>query len=171
MLVRIANSGNAPVVAADYESPIRLSLGSDARIFTADVVEAKPANLTVSPTIEGADVVVSPVLLNPGDSVTLQMLAQSEGGMTVGARIVGVSQIEDAAARGRKRREYFAFLGELYAGCFSVWMGVTGLRAGLDIKGVVAACFFICVGALILMGLLAQVLSRGRWSLRSYLYD
>jgi hypothetical protein len=93
IVVRIANSGNAPIRSDEYERPISLCFGENAQVLTAEVSETNPKSLQPTLTIENTQVVLKPILLNSGDSITIKALVSQYGGqLSVDARIVGVKK-------------------------------------------------------------------------------
>lgn len=94
IVVKIINSGNMPIVFTDYERPISLSFGEKAQILTAEVAETNPDSLRAAAEIEGKKVVLTPILLNQEDSITLKMLVNEfSEQITVNGRVVGVKDI------------------------------------------------------------------------------
>lgn len=101
--IKVINSGNVPIVSSDYERPVSLFLGDQARILTATVSETFPQSLQATVEPKGQAVVLSPVLLNGGDSITLKMLISHLGrDIEVDGRIAGVKEIHESD-RGRAR--------------------------------------------------------------------
>lgn len=95
LLLRIFNSGNLPIVSADYDKPIRIEFGKETQVLTAEVIKKNPPNLQSMITIEDRVVTLFPTLLNPEDSITIKMLVTKyEEGLQVNSRIIGVSRIE-----------------------------------------------------------------------------
>src|SRR3990172_5120414 len=95
--VRIINSGNTPILPADYERPISLKFGENAQILTADVAETAPDSIRASISVERQKVVITPLLLNAGDSIKLKVLVAQSGGEPIpDGRIAGVRQIRKA---------------------------------------------------------------------------
>ncbi|MFZ3064412.1 MAG: hypothetical protein WA277_03895 [Nitrospirota bacterium] len=68
--VRIINSGNIPILSTDYEYPVNLGFGEKTKILTAEVFQTNPKSLKATVNIEGAKVILRPVLLNSGDSIS-----------------------------------------------------------------------------------------------------
>lgn len=96
IVARIINSGNTPIVLADYERPVSLSFGKEAQVLTAEVTKTSPDSLQASIKIEEKNVVLMPTLLNQGDWVVLKMLVTKFGGeIAVDGRIVGIREIRD----------------------------------------------------------------------------
>jgi hypothetical protein len=93
-----------PIVSADYERPVSLSFGEGAQILTAEVAETDPdsiqTSVNIGKSVTGASsIVLEPVLLNGGDSITLKLLVSQLGEIGVNGRIVGVKDIRKLAAR------------------------------------------------------------------------
>jgi hypothetical protein len=107
--VRVFNSGDQPVVIADFEGPLRLIFPG--QIIKAAVAARSPGNLPAKISFDGNSVAVEPLLLNSGDSFSIQALtgvasdasgapavtSASDADATVSARIAGVKSIEKAA--------------------------------------------------------------------------
>jgi hypothetical protein len=97
VMVEVVNSGNQAIVGDDYERALCVDLGAGARVMSVEQVESEPVGIDVSPVIvESRDKVKArPVLLNPGDSFTLKILASAFAGTAcVAGRIVGVKEIK-----------------------------------------------------------------------------
>ena len=100
IVVKIINSGNVPILSTEYERPISLSLGEEARVLTAEVSKTYPDSLKASVTIEENKIVLAKTLLNGGDSVTLKMLVSKYGRkINVDGRIIGVKEISQRRER------------------------------------------------------------------------
>jgi hypothetical protein len=95
VVARIINTGNVPIVSTDYEDPVNLSFGENSQILTIDSSETNPDSLRVSTSIEKAKVVLAPILLNRGDSITIKMLiSQFDDEIKVDGHIAGVKSIQ-----------------------------------------------------------------------------
>jgi hypothetical protein len=156
VVVKIVNSGNVPITAHDYERPLALSVGAKAKILTAEVSETVPESLQALATIgpDRTDVVLTPVLLNGGDSATIKMLvSQFSGGIRVDGRIVGVKDIK------RLRESPLIFLLAL-AGIAMTMVGFFLLLSGTLSEP--WAPFFLIAGGYVLMiiGMLGSRQSR-----------
>jgi hypothetical protein len=94
VVARIINTGNVPIVATDYEDPVNLSFGENSQILTTDSSETNPDSLRASTSIEKTNVVLAPILLNMGDSITIKMLiSQFDDEIKVDGHIAGVKSI------------------------------------------------------------------------------
>lgn len=118
VVVTLRNSGHEPIKTADFERPLRIDCGERAEILTLELVETRPPDLKPELKLEGADssgtagswsfplwsggaagaaahtVVVTPLLLNKGDSLKLKALVNRMGAITVNGRIAGVKEIK-----------------------------------------------------------------------------
>ncbi len=107
---RIENDGNVPVPAGDFERDILFDLGKEAAPLTLEVSRTTPSDLNVPVFITNSAVGVSPLLLNPGDGFTIKALVRDLTSNEVQChyRIVGVSEMVDAAAQQKSQRAILA---------------------------------------------------------------
>jgi hypothetical protein len=109
IVIRVWNSGNQPLLAAEFERPIAFRVETGSRILSAAVVETDPTGVAAEIEQYQDAVLLKPSLLNPADSVTIKLLVRDMGkALWPDARIAGVKQI--TLVRERKR------LGILLAG-------------------------------------------------------
>ena len=93
--IRFINSGNQPISIDDFARPINIQLGSNTNILTCEVLEQNPKDLDVSILKMQNRLEIQPLLLNPNDSLTLNiLLSDYRGGLEVSARVRGISNIE-----------------------------------------------------------------------------
>ena len=111
VLIEIKNMGNAPITSDDFGSPIRIVVESDvenARILDAGITDANPRDLlqVASLTFDSRSAELSPLLLNPRDSLTLKLITAvvpierydfGFSGLTVTGRIAGVKRIRNVS--------------------------------------------------------------------------
>lgn len=91
---RIENNGNVAVEPEDFEKAIAIDLGEGASALTVDVTKVAPEDLEVETQAHKSQVEVQPLLLNPGDSLTLKIFARNfDGKVECHYRIVGVSKM------------------------------------------------------------------------------
>lgn len=100
---RIENNGNVQVDDADFKEPIIFDLGPVATALTADITDTEPDDLSAQVLLRGSEVQLQPLLLNPGDRVTLKIFARDLGDVTCHYRIRGVSKMVDAAAQRQRQ--------------------------------------------------------------------
>jgi hypothetical protein len=101
--VRILNSGNLPIIAADYERSVYLRFGENARILHASVYHKDPEDLPATVSIEDSNVVLTPILLNSGDSIRVAVLVDQFDELKVGGHIIGIKEIKDLSEEMRTR--------------------------------------------------------------------
>lgn len=77
--------------------PIIITFGNDTTIYTAEIVNKQPNNLSASISSEESIVALAPTLLNPKDSVMIRMLVTKSGSIKVDGRIAGVSKIQEVS--------------------------------------------------------------------------
>lgn len=97
-VVKIINSGTVPIPANDYERPICLRFGNNARILSYEIIDRIPESLQPKIYMKDeneANVTLEPVLMNGGDSVSLKVLiSEIEENIEVDGRIIGVREID-----------------------------------------------------------------------------
>lgn len=97
------NIGRQPIKRDEFDKPLALVFGEDARIISVEVEDESPAGLGVEFKIEGGNkVALEPLLLNSrerflygnGDQFSLKILGENVSDFSVEGRIEGVSKIE-----------------------------------------------------------------------------
>jgi hypothetical protein len=73
LIVKVFNSGNQPILAADYERPISFFTGPSSKILSAVITEVDPKNLSAEINLQNSSVVLRPLLLNAKDSLTIKL--------------------------------------------------------------------------------------------------
>lgn len=93
-IIRLINSGNTPITAADFVSPPTILFDEKSEIISAEVSEKNPNGLEASVTYNSTQVTVNPTLLNGGDWFEIKVLSSGQGNVTsVNGRVVGVREI------------------------------------------------------------------------------
>ncbi|MGZ3610287.1 MAG: hypothetical protein ACXVBU_09500 [Ktedonobacteraceae bacterium] len=100
VIIRIWNSGNAPILPNEYIDPISIAFGEGADIIDTDVLETSPSDIRekvrTSLKVNTGNVLLEPILLNSTDSLTIKILLtqqQITKELKIVSRIVGVNQI------------------------------------------------------------------------------
>jgi hypothetical protein len=138
---RVENSGNVPVEPDDFNQPIIFDLGKGASALTVDVTGIMPADLHGQVVLNGQEVELRPLLLNPGDGLTLKVIARDFAGkVTCHYRIVGISHMDDGTVQ--KQREHQRDLLRRLAGAV-----LESPFGSLLVSGAVAAVALIAVPA------------------------
>jgi hypothetical protein len=101
VMITVNNSGNEPIRVDDFERPLRFSWDEPARIIAAEVEEVNPEALR--PTLKAGpnQVVLEPLLLNPGDWLRIKVLINQVGNVSVDGRVVGVRRISKTVSSGK----------------------------------------------------------------------
>lgn len=114
IIIKIINTGNVPIKSGDYERPLHLNFDENAQILTAEVIETNPINIETSAKIEGRIVLISPALLNKGDSVTVKILVnQFNNKISIDGRIVGVKEIQKIVEKDIKTTLKYFIVGTM----------------------------------------------------------
>jgi hypothetical protein len=113
---RIENNGNVPVSSGDFEGPLAIELGHGAAPLTVDITNKTTPDLRATATHYETGVALAPLLLNPGDGLTLKILARNlQNKVECHYRIVGITEMTDAAAQrqNQSQRTFRKMLGEM----------------------------------------------------------
>ena len=93
-VLELTNDGAKPVPSSDFETPIEVSPSNKATIVRASVTGTMPRELTPSLSVEAGAMRMKPLLLNPGDSITIAVLTTGEPPVLISrARVAGVSSV------------------------------------------------------------------------------
>ena len=128
---RIENTGNVPVESSDFEQPITFDLGQGARALTAEASELQPPELEIQVQLNGQQIQLMPLLLNPGDGLTIKSFVRDlspSSQVKCRYRIVGVSKMVDARAQ---REAQLTWIKRIFSSTekFAVLVSVGALAA------------------------------------------
>lgn len=101
VILRIWNNGHIPVNAAEFLSGLVIKLNPNAEVIAAGITETTPGDLedrlkggSLLTTIGKDKVELAPLLLNPEDSITLQLVVRrANGEITVGGHVQGITRL------------------------------------------------------------------------------
>lgn len=94
-IIEISNTGSKPILAAEIEGTIDLQVSAKSKIIQAQIIKKQPNSLLPTLTITAQTASLQPLLLNPGDQITVAILTESGKPMLLPrARIAGVPEIE-----------------------------------------------------------------------------
>jgi hypothetical protein len=98
MFIEFSNSGNVPIERSDFDSPVEVRFEPPARIISVVVDSEEPKEIGALLSIqEENSVTLNPLLLNPGDKVTLKFILSSDTkGFEVFGRVIGIKVIREA---------------------------------------------------------------------------
>lgn len=152
IIVEIINSGNVAIKSTDYNSPINLDFGENARILTAEVIKTTPDSLDASINIKGTKVFLKPTLLNKKDSITIKaIVGQFNDPFTVGAHIVD-GEIRKSTKRNKIQDiRSFLVLFTIVALYGVLMIAVTGLLDSMKVEPVAA---FLISSTLIIIAII-----------------
>jgi len=134
IVLRIFNRGRLPINLNDYQTSIYVGLHPGAEILAASVIETNPPDLeeragkknhktTLIDKIEDERVYLRPVLMNEGDSITLQLLVRNtSGAVHVHGHIQGIRRITN----WQENRVWPKFL--TYAGAMVMAFAMLGVE-------------------------------------------
>ncbi|MBU7047991.1 MAG: hypothetical protein HXS54_16250 [Theionarchaea archaeon] len=106
ILFRVINTGNIPITKNDFEKPIVVSFGDNARILEISTEKTEPQNLEVEFKLKESSMEIDPALFNPKDYVIFKVLAGQCEGVNMITRIVGVKEIKDITYRRELYRDF-----------------------------------------------------------------
>ena len=112
-VLEISNSGSKPVVASDFEGPIRVSASVPSLIAKVRQTSSTPTSLSPTLTLQDGAVMLQPLLLNPGDVVRFTLVtANGKPKYSARGRIAGVSEISVSdTSIGRETRHQWISKG------------------------------------------------------------
>jgi hypothetical protein len=170
VIITVNNYGNEPIRVDDFERPLRFSWSAPAKILAAEVIEVNPE--TLRPTIQAgvSEIVVDPLLLNPGDWLRIRILINQAGKLSVDARVVGVNRITKISASEKvttaRTLRLTAITGALGSG--TILLMSAGQVLGLWTASGRAEERIVQTVVVIMLVLMADVLKAGVLDLVSY---
>jgi hypothetical protein len=170
VIITVNNWGNEPIRVDDFERPLRFSWSSPAKILTAEVIEVSPESL--QPTINAGanEIVVDPLLLNPGDWFRIKALINQVSKLSVDARVVGVKRITKVIANDKVTsvRTLRLLVGMAFGGVLTILLMLAGQALGLWVANGRAEMRITQVFVLVMLFLLADELKTSILDLISY---
>lgn len=74
LVIKFLNQGNEPIKSDDFEEPITMSFSPNVGILSVELKQADPPTINVKLTQEKDRIIIEPLLLNRGDSITIKVL-------------------------------------------------------------------------------------------------
>ncbi len=132
-LYAVKNSGNRPILAKDFTRELVINFGTE--ILSASIARQVPVNLNPSVKYKNDQVIVHPVLLNPGDLIVLKILFAGDGySPRADTRIVGVTNLVSVESRPKYAEMHLGVFG-LYVSLLALdWFGVFNLNFSIAIE-------------------------------------
>jgi hypothetical protein len=99
LVLKIWNDGDVPILQSDFTEPLRVYICGEIKILEVGTLETVPLNLNPQISIAENACVISPLLLNKGDSILLKFIlsegstASTFSGVDIFSRIAGINQV------------------------------------------------------------------------------
>lgn len=94
--IRISNSGKAPIRTGDFETPIKFEIELEKGTIQPRLANSQPKDLPVEIESEEKLLIVNPLLLNPSDNFSIEVLTESKIEIAKATvRIVGMDNIKE----------------------------------------------------------------------------
>lgn len=135
-IVRVVSSGDRGIPANTFESPMSVVLEGASRVVSASVSARRPSTLPVVVKCDANRVIIEPLLLNPGDFIEVQALAEGQP-----SAIFVDSRITDVIPRRRAQLPYppgSGSEGQMLGMDKFMWTFPMAMLAAIAILGVVA---------------------------------
>jgi len=166
--LRLLNSGNTPIQSSDFEKPVSIDFGNKAKILSASILKTDPENLTPSLKIKKNSVVLSPLLMNKGDTINIKILvSRFEEVIQLDGRIVGVKNIKEVEEE--KTYHTLLLLLSLIVITYGFFQFFLIFLSGVYSDQFLFGTIFIVVGYLMAFGItytIPRYKRRFRWFLR-----
>jgi hypothetical protein len=93
-IIRLVNTGDKAIVAEDFSTDLIVRLDGAEEVVSASSTQTRPVDLDPELNVRGNRVLITPLLINPGDMMELQMLASGLASLiTIEGRIANVGEI------------------------------------------------------------------------------
>jgi hypothetical protein len=92
--MRFMNTGRLPIDDKDFVIPLSVSFGESSEILTADITKTSPPDLPAKIVSEKQRVTIEPLVLNWGDTITIQTLVSAFSDPIVTGRVKGIPRIK-----------------------------------------------------------------------------
>jgi len=125
-ILTIKNNGSSPIRSDDFESDIEIIFEGTTKLIRASIIKTQPEGLKASISVKGSKAYLAPILLNPDDSVTINML--SEGlpeTVSTRSRIAGIKDIKTGEPEGKKESQKRSYIR--LAAAFTVAIALTAI--------------------------------------------
>ncbi len=108
-VLEFSNSGSKPIFTSDFEGSVRISIEGPSKVVKARTTSSSPTSLEPVVSLVDGTVLLQPLLLNPGDTLRLTVVAATAKPIfTARARVAGVSEINVVDAQvGRETKRFW----------------------------------------------------------------
>lgn len=141
--IKISNSGNIPIKREDFDRPLKIKFKEESEVFVVRVGPSFPDNLRPTIKTEPGLVQITPLLLNPGDNYTIEVITSAkEQEPQIDVRIAGIpfpKLIKRAGIKTPDILQKFRLVAlvisfTLYAFLFGTLLKPKPIRASLGIR-------------------------------------
>lgn len=123
--IKFINNGRDEIRKYDFELPLEVTFSDVGTFFAAELTSCNPDDLKVILNIDANKVVVEPLLLNPKDCFSIQMLFDGdEKSYKISGRIAGVKKIyftQDPLKNMRQKAFWVAFFLIMLVGVLFIY--------------------------------------------------
>ncbi|MES2046816.1 MAG: hypothetical protein V4447_00330 [Pseudomonadota bacterium] len=112
VVFEIRNNGSKPIPAADFESPVQITVASTTSLIRASITSKTPKDIDTILISGRQGMSLKPTLLNPGDTISITAITSGASPTFESkARVIGISNVvlEDGTAKKPNKIE-IAFL-------------------------------------------------------------
>jgi hypothetical protein len=74
LIIKFLNNGNEPIKSDDFEEPVTMSFSPNVGVLSTELINANPSTIRARLNSEKDKIIIEPLLLNKGDSITIKML-------------------------------------------------------------------------------------------------
>lgn len=101
--IKIENNGTLPITKEDFQKPISIEFNKESVVLGYRKVSSYPEELTIEGNIEAYTLTIEPLLLNPDDSITLEIFVKGKIKLeSLSGRVTGVNSIKEAVRVNRE---------------------------------------------------------------------
>ncbi|MBC8492204.1 MAG: hypothetical protein H8D43_00350 [Chloroflexi bacterium] len=123
ILALFTNTGNQPILPTDYVKQVTLSFSEGSKVLAAEVVETYPDSIDAMVETLDSNIVLTPVLLNGGDTITIiGLVSDYDGHIKVDGRITGVKEITKKSSLLNT-----STIALLFSGIIMILLGIIGI--------------------------------------------
>jgi hypothetical protein len=125
--IDLINTGSKPIQTSDFDAPIKIQVGTSAKLLRAKIENTSPKDIKPSIEFNNSELKIAPLLLNPKDKMRISIISsENSPEFTPASRISGISAIEmidNTTPSKQERKMWFRvavaiMLLTIYAGGF-----------------------------------------------------
>lgn len=74
LIIKFFNDGNEPIKSDDFEEPVTIFFSPNVGVLSAELTDTNPSTIEAKLILKDDMVIIEPLLLNKGDTITIKML-------------------------------------------------------------------------------------------------